>query len=299
MSFSGIYAAVPTPFSTDEKVAFDKLEKNIEYWNSQPLSGLLVLGTVGEAFYITREERTAVWKFCENRLHSASKQFIAGTGAQSTSDTIDYVHLAQESGADAAIVLTPSFFKPSQEALIKHYRDVADASSIPIMLYNFTGVTGVDLSSDTIIQLAAHPRIVGIKESGASISKFARVKAACPDFLYFTGISSTLLSFLCLGGAGTFAALSSIAAKPLYAIQKEFEVHQFDQARKIQLSLAEVSETIELQYGIPGLKFAMDFMGLYGGSPRQPLQPLGEKGRAEISALLDVFKRSMESMHIL
>ncbi|MEN6524295.1 MAG: dihydrodipicolinate synthase family protein [Anaerolineaceae bacterium] len=296
MSFSGIYAAVPTPFSDDEKVAFDKLEKNLEYWNSQPLTGLLVLGTVGEAFYSTREERKEVWKFCESRLHNANKQLIAGTGAQSTSDTIDYLHLAQDSGADAAIILTPSFFRPSQEALIKHYRDIADASSIPVMLYNFPGVTGVDLTSDTIIKLADHPRIIGIKESSANLSKFASVKAACPDFLYFTGIASTLLSFLCLGGAGTFAALSSIAAKPLYAIQKAYEANQLDKARKIQLSLAAMSETIELQYGIPGLKFAMDYMGLYGGTPRRPLQPLCEQGKGEISALLEKFKQSIANM---
>jgi 4-hydroxy-2-oxoglutarate aldolase len=296
MSFSGIYAAVPTPFSDDEKVAFDCLEKNLEYWNSQPLAGLLVVGTVGEAFYLSREERSTVWKLCESRLHSAKKQFIAGAGAQSTKETIDYVLLAQDLGADAAIVLTPSFFRPSQEALVKHYRNIADASKIPIMLYNFPGVTSVDLTSETISILAKHPRIVGIKESSANLSKFAAVKASCPDFLYFTGIASTLLSFLCMGGAGTFAALSSIAATPLSLIQKAFEAGQFERAQKIQLDLAELSETVELRYGIPGLKFAMDYVGLYGGTPRRPLQSISDEGKAEISALIDKFNQSADWM---
>ena len=199
MSSSEIYAAIPTPFTLDEQIAFDQLERNFDQWLDQPLAGLVVLGTAGEAVYVTKEERSAIWKFSEDRLHRAGRRFIVGAGAEFTRDTIEYVHLAQELGADAALVLTPSFFRPSQEALKKHYFDVADSASIPILLYNYPAVTGVDLSSLTVTTLAEHPRIVGIKDSSANIIKLSRIRSICPGFQIYTGIASTVLSFLSSG----------------------------------------------------------------------------------------------------
>lgn len=295
MNLSGLHAAITTPFSEDEQIAFDQLDLNFSKWLSQPLDGMVVLGTSGEAAYLTLEERTALWKHSESILHAAGKRFIAGAGGETTRDTIKLVQLAADLGADAAVVITPSFFKPSQEALLAHYRGVADASPIPILLYNYPAFTGVEISADTAIALADHPRIIGIKDSSANIIKLARILAARPDFQVFSGIAAAVYSFLGLGAAGAILALANIAATPLRQILDAFQSNRLEEARRLQLSLADLSEALEIRHGIPGLKYAMDQLGLYGGPPRRPLLPITSQARDEIDRLLIGLRASVGS----
>ena len=219
-------------------------------------------------------------------LKSAGKRFIAGAAAESTRATIDMVHRAEESGAEAVLVLTPSFFKPGADALVAHYRSLADATSIPLLLYNYPGFTGVEISSSAVLKLAEHPNILGIKDSSANLSKLGTILAHRPDFQVLTGLASGLFSFLSLGGVGGIFALGNIIPGLIGRLYRAFQSGNLLEAQRLQLKLAPLSEALEVRLGIPGIKYAMDQLGLFGGDPRKPLAPASPAVREEVDALL-------------
>ena len=288
IDLSGIYPPITTPFDEDERLTLDKLESNLGKWLEQPINGVVTPGSNSEACYLTREERIMLWQVCAERLKGSGKRLIAGTGAESTAETIQFTLKAAELGAEAALVLPPYFYKPSltPEVLITHYRSVADASPIPLLIYNVPAFTGIDFAPSTLLAMAEHPRIIGIKDSSANILKIASLRAARPDFQVFAGTGSAFLPFLSLGAVGGIMALANFAAKALRQIWDAFHNGQMEQARKIQLSLAEINNAVTARFGVPGLKYAMDQRGFYGGPPRRPLLPLSPEARAEIGRLL-------------
>ncbi len=289
---SGIYPPIPTPFNEQEQIAFDRLESNLGKWLTQPVDGIVMPGSNSEAAYLTSDERVRIWEVCAARLKGSGKRLIAGTGAESTAETIRLTRKAGELGAEAALVLPPYFYKPSltPEVLIAHYRAVADASPIPLLIYNVPAFTGIDFLPATLLSLAEHPRIVGVKDSSANVVKIASLLASRPDFRVFAGTGSALLPFLSLGAVGGIMALANFASSHLRALWDAFHDRNLDLARKIQLSLAEINVAVTSRYGVPGLKYAMDCSGFYGGPPRRPLLPLGPAPRAEIDRLLAKLK---------
>jgi 4-hydroxy-2-oxoglutarate aldolase len=272
-SLSGLYPPIPTPFDDGERIAFDKLEANLRQWAAQPLDGVVMPGSNSEAAFLTQAERIDVWKVCAPILRDANKRFIAGTGAETTAETIQLTQLAAELGAQAALVLPPYFYKASlnHDALVAHYRAVADASPIPLLVYNVPAFTGIDFALPTFLAFAEHPQIVGVKDSSSNIVKMAELLAARPDFQVF---------------AGTGSALANIAARPLRQLVNHFDNGQQQAARRLQLALAGINGAITTRFGVSGLKYAMDQTGFYGGPARRPLLPLGAAGRAEIDRLL-------------
>jgi len=288
VDLSGIYPPITTSFADDESLAFDRLEANLKKWLAQPLDGVVMPGSNSEAAHLTAEERIAIWRVCAEQLKGSGKRLIAGTGAESTLATIELTQKAAELGAEAALVLPPYFYKPSltPEVLIAHYRAVADASPIPLLVYNVPAFTGIDFAPATLLALAEHPRIAGVKDSSANVVKIASLLAARPDFQVFAGTGSALLPFLSLGAVGGIMALANFAAVPLRQVWDAFHAGRLDEARKIQLSLAEINSAVTARYGVSGLKYAMDRCGFYGGPPRRPLMPLGAAPRAEIDHLL-------------
>jgi 4-hydroxy-2-oxoglutarate aldolase len=288
IDLSGIYPPIITPFDEDERLALDKLESNLGKWLEQPLEGVVIPGSNSEACYLTREERVSLWQVCAERLKGSGKRLIAGTGAESTAETILFTLKAAELGAEAALVLPPYFYKSAltPEVLITHYRSVADASPIPLLIYNVPAFTGIDFAPSTLLALAEHPRIIGVKDSSVNILKIASLLAARPDFQVFAGTGSALLPFLSLGAVGGIMALANFAAKPLRQIWDAFHNGELEQARKIQLSLAEINNAVTARFGVPGLKYAMERRGFYGGPARRPLLPLNPEARIEIDRLL-------------
>ena len=288
IDLSGIYPPIITPFDHDERLAPDKLESNLGKWLDQPLDGVVTPGSNSEACYLTSEERITLWQVCAERMKGSGKRLIAGTGAESTAETIQFTLKAAEAGASAALVLPPYFYKASltPEVLITHYRSVADASPIPLLVYNVPAFTGIDFAPSTLLVMAEHPRIIGVKDSSANILKIASLLAARPDFQVFAGTGSALLPFLSLGAAGGIMALANFAAKPLRQVWDAFHNGQLEQARKIQLSLAEINNAVTARFGVPGLKYAMDRRGFYGGPSRRPLLPLSAEAMKEIDRLL-------------
>ena len=288
MNLTGIYPPIPTPFNDDESVAYDQFAANLEQWLSWPLTGVVMPGSNSEAAHLTRDERLALWRICGEATAVSNKQFIAGTGADTTAETIALTEAAAKAGAVATLLLPPYFYKGamSHEVLVAHFRAVADASPIPILVYNVPAFTGVDFAPTTLLALAEHPQIIGMKDSSANVVKVATVLAARPDFQVLSGSGSALLPFLSLGAVGGIMALANIAAEPLHQLMTAWENGRFDQARQIQLSLVNLNSAITARYGVPGLKCALDRIGLYGGPTRRPLLPLKAEARAEIDQLL-------------
>ena len=289
LDLSGIYPPITTPFTDDERqVAYDRLESNLERWKAQPLNGVVMPGSNSEAVHLTRAERVQIWQVCAGALKGSGKRLIAGTGAESTLETIDLTVQAAELGAEAALVLPPYFYKPSltPDVLVAHYRAVADASPIPLLVYNVPAFTGIDFAPATLLTMAEHPRIIGVKDSSASVVKIASLLAARPDFQVFAGTGSALLPFLSIGAVGGIMALANFAAVPLRKLMEAFQAGRIAEARQIQLALAEINSAVTSRFGVSGLKYAMDKAGFYGGPPRRPLLPLKDDGRSEIDRLL-------------
>lgn len=286
--FSGIFPPITIPFKENEELDLDRLEFNLGRWMAQPLDGVIVPGSNSEAPYLSKEEKVEIWKVCARVVKASGKKMIAGTGAESTAETIALTETAARLGADAALVIPPAFYKAqmTHDVLLAHYRALGDASPIPLFAYNVPAFSGIDFQPATLIAMADHPRIIGMKDSSANVIKIASVLAARPDFLVFSGTGSALLPFLSLGAVGGVLALANFAAVPLRRVYDAFKAGKMDEARKLQLSLAPVNAAVTSKYGVSGLKYAMDRAGFYGGPCRRPLLPASPEARAEIDRLV-------------
>ena len=288
IDLSGLYPPIVTAFDDNENIAYDKLQSNLQHWVSQPLDGVVMPGSNSEAAFMTEDEHISVMKICADSLKGTNKRLIAGTGMETTAGTIKMTQIAGQLGAAAALILPPHFFKAAMkhEVLLSHYFAVANESPIPILVYNVPAFTGVDIAPETMIALAGHPMIIGAKDSSANVVKMAHVLAAVPDFQVFAGTGSALLPFLSIGGCGGVMALANFAAKPLRQLYEAFNNGNMKEATRIQLSLAHINAAVTSQYGVPGLKYAMDRSGFYGGPTRRPLLALAEADRKKIDQLL-------------
>jgi 4-hydroxy-2-oxoglutarate aldolase len=285
---SGAYSPIPTPFHAKGAVAHDKLAENIAAWSKTSLAGLLVLGSNGEFTYLNYKEKIEVLKTARDAIPK-SKLFIAGTGCDSTRTTLELTEQAAAIGADVAIVITPSYYpsKMDDQAMRRHYLELADHSPLPILLYNMPANTGVDLSSGTVVGLSQHPNIVGIKDSSGNVVKLGEIiRAASSDFNVLAGSASFLYPALVLGAVGGIMALANIAPKECHHIFEYTQEGRHEQARQLQLKMISVNMAVTSRFGVPGLKVALDWLGYYGGPPRSPLVPLDEAQQATLRATL-------------
>lgn len=282
LSLRGIFPPIPTPFRQDESLDLENLKANLARWNDEPLAGYVVAGSNGEAVALSSEERfqlvgAARAAIPEDRL------LIAGAGAESTRQTIELTEGMRREGADAVIVVTPSYYGPRLDdtALLDHYLKVADASQLPVVLYNVPVYTGLDLPARVVRELATHENIIGIKESGGSIAKMDSMVNGTPaEFQLLSGSASFFLAALVVGAVGVVPALGCLAAERISALLLAYESGNLDSAREIQASLVAPNEAITSKFGIAGLKAALDLIGFYGGPVRAPLQAITQEERA-------------------
>lgn len=283
----GVYAALTTPFAGDG-IAEDRLRDNVRRYNRTDLAGYLVLGSTGESVSLTDEESL---RLVEAVVDSASpgKKILVGTARESTKGTIDFTNSLTGRGIAAALVRPPSYFKSkmTREALKAHYRAVAEASKLPILIYNIPQNTGISLEPRLVIDLAPHPNIVGLKESSGSLAFLGDVVREVPaDFHYFLGSGHVVYPGLEMGADGAILAMADAAPEMSAEIYKLFKAGKKEEARRLQLDLVPLNKALVEVYGIAGLKYALDLLGYYGGPARLPLLPVEEKGRREIAALL-------------
>ncbi|MGE4283010.1 MAG: dihydrodipicolinate synthase family protein [Clostridia bacterium] len=289
----GIYAPIPTPFvDAHGPIAFDKLESNMAFWNDSDLTGVVVMGSNGEFVVLDWQEKCElIDKACE--YAKDKKSVIAGCGCESTRDTIKMCEHAAKAGADAALVLSPNYYKRAMtDAINKNfYIEVADASPIPVILYNMPGNSGINLTSSLVSSLASHPNIIGVKDSGGNIVQISEIIRDTPDdFAVFAGSASFLFHTLAVGGVGGTLALANIFPNECAKLQTLVEQGNMEDAAELQLKILESNTAVTARWGIAGLKAAMEIVGLYGGTPRKPLMPLGAEERKQLTSILEKLK---------
>lgn len=283
----GVYAPIATPFK-DGKIAYDKLEKNLEFWLQSDLTGIVVMGSNGEFVLLSPAEKEELTRFVCAQA-KGKKPVIAGTGAESTVETIRLNKIAAEAGADAVLVVTPNYYKGdmTDAVLARFYRDVADASKLPVILYNMPRNAGINISAKLAVELSKHPNIIGVKDSGGNIVQIAdMIRNAAEGFSVFAGSASYLFATLALGGTGGTLALANVFPNECARLQTLFEAGKIKEARDLQMTLMDSNTAVTARWGIPGLKAAMEMIGLYGGDPRPPLLPLGEADREALRKVL-------------
>jgi 4-hydroxy-2-oxoglutarate aldolase len=272
-SYDGVMIPVPTPFRGDD-VAVDALRDNLARWNQTPLAGYVILGSTGEFPMLSEVERDRVLAAAREAI-PRDRAFIAGTGTNSTLHTIRQTRRAAELGADAAIVITPHYFTKAfaqAAAQIRHYRAVADAAPIPIMIYNFPLNTGINLEADAVAAIAQHPNVCGIKDSSGNIPQLAQIIDQTPKtFHVLVGAASALVPGLAIGAAGGILALAVISARQFCEVYALVRAGRWDEAKALASRMMPVDRQVPGRYGIGGLKAALDLQGFFGGPCRQPL----------------------------
>jgi 4-hydroxy-2-oxoglutarate aldolase len=288
MTANGIFPALVTPFDSDGSVSLNAVRENIRRYNGTAVAGYVVLGSTGESVMLSRAEADSVLAAAKEAAAS-TKFLIAGTGAESTAETVARTKRAAELGYAAALVKTPYYYKPvyKAETYIRHFRAVADASPIPVLLYSVPQFTGITLETPEILALAAHPNIVGIKDSSGNIQRVAEIVAgAPPDFEVLTGGAAVIYPALSVGARGAILALAAALPEKCAEVFLLFQSGRHEQAKALQLELAVASKRIVSEQGIAGVKYAMDLRGYCGGLPRLPLLPLTEEKKQSVANVI-------------
>jgi 4-hydroxy-2-oxoglutarate aldolase len=274
--FNGVFTPIVTPFQADGTIDEGGLRRNIVRWMGTPLTGLVVLGSNGEAPQL--EDAEADWMIDIVRAEMPRERtLIAGTGRESTRATIAATRRAASAGVDAVLVRTPSFFKPQMngDAFQRFYLEVAEASPVPVLLYNVTVYTGVNLAPDVVASLAEHPNIVGIKESGSDIGQLAEYVSRTPDgFSVLAGSAATFVHALCAGCDGAVLALAALLPREVITMAALVDEGRIEEARALQQRLMPLARAVGGQHGVPGFKAALGLMGFAAGDPRAPLVPV-------------------------
>lgn len=275
MRLQGVLAPIPTPIDHADTVRPALLGPAFDRWLATPLAGFVVLGTNGEAALLDDRESDAVLGAARECI-PAGRLFVAGAGRESTAATVSACRRAAALGADMVIVRTPGFFKAQMttEVFIRHYQTVAEASPVPVLLYNFTAVTGVNLPPAAVAALAGHPNIVGLKESGGDLAQITAFVADTPDdFAVFAGSASTFYLSLCAGVSGGILAVANVAADACVRLFEAAAAGRHDEAKAWQRRLLPLARAIGA-HGVAGLKAAVRLTGCDLGVPRPPLAPL-------------------------
>ncbi len=288
IDLGGVFLPIPTPFEGG-RVAHDKLASNVEKWCTTGISGIVVLGSNGEYVYLSEKEKRETVKTVADAVPEALT-VIAGTGCESTGQTIELTCDCAEIGAHGALVISPHYYhgKMKYEALFRYYTDVADNSPIPVLLYNVSKFTHINLDADLVAELSKHPNIAGIKDSSGNVAQLGEyLNLVTPDFQVMVGTAGALFGALALGCSGGVLACANVAPQGCVKILELLKAGEYQAARDLQLKLLPVNKAVTATYGIAGLKTALDLLGYFGGEPRRPLLPAGDKDRLQIRDILE------------
>ena len=286
--FHGLYAPIPTPFDNDGEINWSALRDNLKWWGQSSLQGLVVAGTNGEAVLLDQEEKIRLFSYVRE-VTPPDKKVIAGTGCESAKATIMLNKAAAECGADAVLVLNPSYYKGSinNELLKNYFFHIAERSPLPLILYNMPRNTALNMNSKLVCELSEHTNIVGIKDSAGSIVQIGEIiNNAAEEFSLFAGSANFLLPALLLGAVGGTLALANIMPEECVKLQNFYIKGDLDRAKELQFSLLEINDAVTARWGVAGLKSALDLLGLYGGPPRLPLLPLTAEALRELKVIM-------------
>lgn len=285
MKLQGIFPALTSSFDHEGNLYKAKVFHNIEKLNQVALSGYVVCGSTGETPLLSVDERVQLMAWVKE-ASAEGKILIAGVGAESVHETLRTSERAAELGYHAALVLTPFYYRtqmhrPDTQALF--FRVVADRSRLPVLLYNIPQVTGYDLPVDAIAELSHHPNIIGMKDSSGNLEKMNEVvRAVKPGFQTLSGAGISFWEALRIGASGAILAIANPLPYACVTIWEAFRTRQEDAGHDWQARITPAARLIATRHGIPGLKYAMDLNGYYGGPPRLPFVPPSAEAKAEI-----------------
>jgi 4-hydroxy-2-oxoglutarate aldolase len=287
LNLNGLLLQITKPFTADEKIDTEALAKNLNQWNATGISGYVVLGSTGERVNLDERQYLQVIE-TSRKVISNNLTFIAGAGQQSTLGTIEEIARAAHAGAEAVLVITPHYYRSAitQEALVRHYNAVADASPVPIILYSMPDLTGIKIEPETAARLSEHQNIIGMKDSSNDVAKFREaVDLTGKGFAMLVGNGTVFLEALQAGASGGILAVGCAVPDICLKIYRAVRAGDFDRACALQERLTPLALAVTKAYGIGGLKVALEMAGYAGGAVRAPLQRPGEEACAEIEAL--------------
>ena len=274
--FTGSGVAIVTPFTRENTVNFDKLATLIEWHVQQGTDAIIVCGTTGESPTLTDEEHK---KVIECAVATAKKRVpvIAGSGSNDTAYAVQMSVHAEKVGADALLCITPYYNKPTQKGLLANFTAIADTVTIPIILYNVPGRTGVNLAPETVAKLAEHRNICGVKEASGNIAQVAEIARLVPkDFAIYSGNDDMVVPLMSLGGVGVISVVANIAPKDTHDMAKAYLDGDVAKARDLQLKMKPLIDALFLETNPIPVKVAMNLLGEEVGHLRLPLTEMSE-----------------------
>lgn len=285
----GVLPPMITPFKANGDVDYEGFAANIRRWNEAPLAGYLAIGSNSETAYLSEAEKLELVKLTVANA-APDRHVMAGTGMESARQTIDFTNKCAKLGAHSALVLTPCYYAGAMtaKALTRFYTEVADHSDIPVLIYNVTKYTHVNIPADSLAELSRHPNITGMKDSNGDVPQLATfLRLADPSFQVMTGTFAAWYPALTLGITAIVSAMANCAPHEIAEVQTLFEAGDWEKAREVYQRMFPVNAAVTGTYGIPGLKYAADYAGYVGGCVRNPLMDSSESDKSALAAILE------------
>lgn len=284
--FKGSIPALVTPMRSDGAIDFPAWEALLDFHAREGSDGVVVGGTTGESPVLDRSELEELVRRARARL-AGRMPVIAGSGTNGTAKSIALSRAAEAAGADALLVVTPYYNKPTQEGLYLHFTAIADAVSVPVILYNVPGRTACDLLPETIARLSRHPRIVGVKEATGDLGRGAEVlRQSEPGFLLISGDDPTVAQLMRIGSCGVISVTANVAARAMHELCAAALAGRHDEAAAIDARLTPLHKALFVEPNPIPVKWALQRMGLIGPGIRLPLTPLSESKRDAVEAAM-------------
>ena len=290
--FRGTFTALVTPFRNGS-IDFTALGKLVEAQIAAGISGVVAVGTTGESPTLTHDEREGVIRTAVE-IAKGRCAVLAGTGSYSTRDAIDATQRAEKLGADGALIVAPYYNKPSQEGLFRHFRAIAESTSLPIMLYNIPGRCSVDVGADTVVRLAETCRnIVSIKEASGSVERVSELRGRLPDeFTILSGDDSLTLPFMMVGAVGVVSVASNLFPTDVCSLVRAFESGDAKTAEKLHRKLFPLFKALFIEPNPVPVKTALGWRGAMSGEVRLPLCEMSEANQARLRKTLGEFEQN-------
>jgi 4-hydroxy-2-oxoglutarate aldolase len=293
MKLQGIFPALATPFDHNGEIYKTKVLHNVDKLNRVALSGYTVCGSTGETPLLSAAERLELLALVKQAA-APEKILIAGVGVESVHETVAMANHAQEIGFHVALVLGPSYYKTQMyrpETQTLYFRAVADRSKLPVLVYNIPQVTGYDIPVDVLAELSHHPNIIGMKDSSGNMDKMREtVKAVKPGFQIMCGAGGAFYEAFQIGAAGAILAIANPLPYACVTIWEAFRTRQDEAGKDWQARILPAAKLMATKHGIPGIKYAMDLNGYYGGPPRLPFVVPTPEAKTEIETVFDGLK---------
>ena len=287
-----IHGTIPpmvTPFKENGDLDSGAFVSNIEKWNKTPLAGYLVIGSNSETVYLSEEEKLELVKLTAEHAEK-DRLIIAGSGLESARETIRLTNKCAKLGAHGALILTPFYYGSSMDskAMIRFFTEVADNSDIPVLIYNVTKFTHVNIGADAVAELSRHKNIVGMKDSNGDVPQLATfLRVADPDFQVMTGTYGAWYPAMTMGITATISAMANCCPNEIAETQELYEAGKQNESFALYQRMFPVNAAVTGTFGIAGLKYACDYLGFKGGHVRNPLSDCSETQKEQLRVIID------------